>query len=195
MYLSGMADNVVVELPAVPPAQLAAAVRAMLGEGGEMAPLPSAARLAADAAAAVADGGDAEGARRFQALIELGYLAASADGLDPAERDALATLIERLTGDAVDHATLERHLADLDAAAAMLGRHERLARVAADLGDGDRRDEALGFAALVAMADGRLCDTELAVLDELGGCFGLATAEVRAIVDRVADAVARAVLR
>lgn len=190
-----MADNVVVELPAVPPAQLAAAVRAILGEGGEMAPLPSAARLAADAAAAVAEAGDAEGARRFQALVELGYLAASADGLDPAERDALATLIERLTGDAVDHATLERHLADLDAAAAMLGRHERLARVAADLGEGDRRDEALGFAALVAMADGQLHGAELAVLDELGGCFGLAASEVRTIVDRVADAVARAVAR
>lgn len=191
-----MADrNVIVELPAVPPAQLAAAVRSMLGEGGEMAPLPSAARLSADAAAAVAAGGDPDAARRFQALVELGYLAASADGLDPAERDALATLIERLTGDAVDHGTLAQHLADLDDAAAMLGRHERLARVAADLGDGDRRDEALGFAALVAMADGELHGEELAVLDELGGCFGLAAAEVRAIVDRVADAVTRAVAR
>jgi tellurite resistance protein len=181
--------NVIIELPAVPPAQLAAAVRAMLGEGGEMAPLPSAARLSADAAAAVA--GDPDG----QALVELGYLAASADGLDPAEQGALATLIERLTGSAVDHPTLERHLADLDAAAAMLGRHERLARVAADLGEGDRRDEALGFAALVAMADGVLHREELAVLDELGGCFGLAPSEVRVIVDRVADAVSRAVLR
>ena len=187
--------NVVVELPAVAPARFAAAVRAMLGEGGEMAPLPSSARLEADAAAAVVDGGDADGSRRFQALVELGYLAASADGLDPAERDALATLIERLTGAAVDHGTLDRHLCDLDAAAAMLGRRERLARVAADLGDGDKRDEALGFAALIAMADGRLHAEELAVLDELGGCFGLATSEVRAIVDRVADAVARAVLR
>jgi hypothetical protein len=185
--------NAVIELPAVPPAQLAAAVRAMLGEGGEMAPLPSTARLAADAAAAVA--GDPDGSRRFQALVELGYLAASADGLDPAERDALATLIERLSGSAVDHATLERHLADLDAAAAMLGRHERLARVAADLGEGDRRDEALGFAALIAMADGVLHRDELVVLDELGGCFGLAPSEVRVIVDRVADAVSRAVLR
>ena len=190
-----MADNVVVELPAVPPARFAAAVQAMLGEGGEMAPLPSSSRLAADGAAAVAEAGDPDGARRFQALIELGYLAASADGLDPPERDALATLIERLTGSAVDHATLERHLGDLDAAAAMLGRRERLARVAADLGEGDRRDEALGFAALIAMADGRLHSEELAVLDELGGCFGLAASEVRAIVDRVADAIARAVLR
>lgn len=190
-----MADNVVVELPAVPPARFAAAVRAMLGEGGEMAPLPSTARLEADAAAAVAEaGGDPDGSRRFQALVELGYLAASADGLDPAERDALATLIERLTGAAVDHGTLDRHLCDLDAAAAMLGRRERLARVAADLGDGDRRDEALGFAALIAMADGRLHSAELAVLDELGGCFGLAASEVRAIIDRVADAVARAVM-
>lgn len=189
-----MPDNVVVELPAVAPERFAVAVRAMLGEGGEMAPLPSSARLSADAAAAVAEGGDADGSRRFQALVELGYLAASADGLDPSERDALATLVERLTGSAVDHATLDRHFEDLDAAAAMLGRHERLARVAADLGEGDRRDEALGFAALIAMADGRLHRDELAVLDELGGCFGLSASEVRAIVDRVADAVARAVM-
>ena len=189
-----MPEQVVVELPAVAPERFAVAVRAMLGEGGEMAPLPSSERLAVDAAAAVADGGDADGSRRFQALVELGYLAASADGLDPAERDALATLIERLTGAAVDHATLDRHLQDLDAAAAMLGRHQRLARVAADLGEGDRRDEALGFAALIAMADGRLHQDELAVLDELGGCFGLGAPDVRAIVDRVADAVARAVM-
>jgi tellurite resistance protein len=190
-----MSEQVVVELPSVAPERFAVAVRAMLGEGGEMAPLPSSARLEADAAAAIADGGDPDSSRRFQALIELGYLAASADGLDPAERDALAALLERLTGAAVDQGTLQRHLDDLDAAAAMLGRHERLARVAADLGEGDRRDEALGFAALIAMADGRLHQDELAVLDELGGCFGLAASEVRAIVDRVADAVARAVLR
>ena len=190
-----MADDVVVELPAVAPARFATAVRTMLGEGGEMAPLPSTARLEADAAAAVAAAGDPDGSRRFQALVELGYLAASADGLDPAERDALATLIERLTGAAVDHGTLDLHLRDLDDAAAMLGRRERLARVAADLGEGDRRDEAIGFAALIAMADGQLHSAELAVLDELGGCFGLAGSEVRAIVDRVADAVARAVLR
>jgi tellurite resistance protein len=183
-----MPEQVVVELPAVAPERFAVAVRAMLGEGGEMAPLPSSARLAAAAS------GDTDGSRRFQALVELGYLAASADGLDPAERDALATLIERLTGSAVDHDTLDQHLQDLDAAAAMLGRHQRLARVAADLGEGDRRDEALGFAALIAMADGRLHRDELAVLDELGGCFGLAAAEVRAIVDRVADAVARALM-
>src|SRR5687768_2611815 len=134
----------VIELPAVPAAQLAAAVRAMLGDGARAVPLPPAERLEADAAAALAES-DSSAARRFQALVELGYLAASADGLDPAEQAALAVLLERLTGAAVEHAILEQHLRDLDEAAAMLGRHERLARVAADLGERQQREEALGF--------------------------------------------------
>jgi tellurite resistance protein len=186
-------DKVVIELPAAPPAQLAAAVRAILSQGTREVPLPSAERLEADASAAVADRPvDPDGVRRFHALVELGYLAASADGLDPAEREALATILERLTGAVVDHATIDRHLRDLDAAAAMLGRHERLARVAADLGAGDQRDEALGFAALIAMADGRLHEGEMEVLLELGACFALPQKEVRNIVDRVAAAVGSA---
>jgi tellurite resistance protein len=182
-----MGDPPVVELPAATPVVLEAAVAAVLTGAAESAALPAASRLRAGAEAAAAARSDGEAAR-FQAMLELAYLAASADGLDAREREALARLIELATGAAVDRATLHTHFADLDAAVAMLGRRERLARAAAELGD-DSATEALGFAALVAMADGRLHAPELAVLVELGGCLGQSPAQVRAVVDLVAASV------
>jgi tellurite resistance protein len=183
----------VVQLPEVAPARLAAAVHAVLtGDAARGAALPSADHLRAGAAATTGDAGG-PAARRFQALLELGYLAASADGLDAGEREALARLLEQVTGAAVDRDTLELHFRDLDEAVAMLGRRERLARVAAELDDGDEPSEALGFAALVAMADGRLGAAELDVLVELGASLALGAGEVRAVVDQVAASLEMAV--
>jgi len=183
-----MGESPVVELPAAAPALLEAAVGAVLTGSRGGATLPAAERLRVGAAATVAARGDDE-ARAFQALVELAYLAASADGLDAREREALARLLEYATGSAVDRATLHLHFADLDAAVAMLGRRERLTRAAADLGDGDAGIEALGFAALVAMADGRLYQAEYAVLLELGACLGQSPEQVQAIVGLVAASV------
>src|SRR5215510_11761339 len=108
---------------------------------------------------------------KFLGVIELGYLAASGDGLDRSERDVLADVLERATGRTIDHAAFEAHFADLDAAVAMLGRRERLARTAAEFDNDDTRADAIRFAALVAMADGRLQAQELEVLNEAGGHF------------------------
>jgi len=126
---------------------------------------------------------------RFLAALELGYLTASADGLDGSERDALAGVLERATQSKIDHATFEAHFFDLDAAVAALGRRERLARTAADFGTDDARADAIRFAALVAMADGTLHGDELAVLAEAATHFGWPAERVSALVQEAAARV------
>lgn len=126
---------------------------------------------------------------RFMAVLELGYLAASADGLDDAERDALATALERVTGIGYDHQAFAAHFADLDSAVATLGRRERLARTAAELEDDAARKDAIRFAALVAMCDGTLRAAELEVLAEAGTHFQWNADTIRGLVDDAADRV------
>ena len=125
----------------------------------------------------------------FISALELGYLAASADGLDERERNSIATTLEKVTGIGFDHESFAAHFADLDQAVAMLGRRERLARTAADFEDDDSRANVIRFAALVAMADGALHETELVVLVEAGSYFKWAEDKVRSLVT---DAAARA---
>ena len=118
--------------------------------------LPTTDQLKAGAEASVAEEGeDAAAAQYFQSLLELGYLVASADGLADEEREALADLVEHATGSAVEHDVLTRHFTNLDAAAEMLGRRERMGRIAANFDDFMAREEAMSFAALVAVADGK----------------------------------------
>lgn len=123
---------------------------------------------------------------RFIAVLELGYLAASADGLDDRERDQIATTLEKVTGIGFDHDTFAAHFADLDAAVEALGRRERLARTAADFDDDASRADAIRFAALVAMADGTLHTSELTVLVEAGSHFKWSEDKVRGLVTDVA---------
>jgi hypothetical protein len=184
-----MGDSNIVELPSTDPRRLASAIQAVLAAGD--AQLPTAEWLQ-DSARAATSSPEQAAAQRFQALLELGYLAASADGLDAGERAALAALLENVTGKAVDAATLDMHFKDLDAAASMLGRRERLARVAADLGDHVARAEAIAFAALVAMADGRLAEPEMGVLVDLGASFSQSADQVRRLVDGVAASMEKA---
>jgi tellurite resistance protein len=125
---------------------------------------------------------------RFQAALELGYLAASADGLDDKERDALATTLEHVTGIGHDHDAFAAHFADLDAAVATLGRRERLARTAAEFETDDMRENAIRFAALVAMCDGTLREHELEVLNEAGSHFKWSAEKIHGLVT---DAAAR----
>jgi tellurite resistance protein len=146
--------------------------------------LPSIDRLRQGAEATLADR-EPDASVYFQSMLELGYLVASADGFAEEERHALAELLEAVTGSAVDHDTLELHFRDLDDAVEALGRRERLLRVAADFEESASRSEALGFAALVALADGRLAEPEANVLEEMGAHFGLSETEVAQTVERV----------
>jgi tellurite resistance protein len=128
-------------------------------------------------------------ANRFMAALELGYLAASADGLDNSERQALATTLERVTGIGFDHDAFAAHFADLDAAVEALGRRERLARTAAEFDSDEARADAIRFAALVAMCDGTLNAPELEVLNEAGTHFHWNAEKVHDLVTEAATRV------
>jgi tellurite resistance protein len=175
----------IVWLPIADRARLAAAVQAVATEDDARV-----ARLRDGARASMADApSDPDTARRFQTVLELGYLVASADGFHAEERTALARLLESITGAAVDHDALQLHFRDLDEAVAQLGRRERLARVAADLDDPAAAEEAVGLATLIALSDGRLEEPELDVLVELGQHLQWTPERVREVVDGVAGRV------
>jgi tellurite resistance protein len=125
----------------------------------------------------------------FMAALELGYLAASADGLEDTERDSIANTLEKVTGIGFDHDTFEAHFSDLDAAVLNLGRRERLARTAAEFENDDVRADVIRFAALVAMADGVLNAPELTVLEELGSHFKWNAERIRGLVTEAAARV------
>jgi tellurite resistance protein len=171
-------------LPAADRARLIAAVHAVVNEDpGRVARLRAGARQTVDQ-------GGGDDARRFQALLELGYLVASADGFADDERVALAGLLEELTGAAVRQSDFDLHFRDLDLAVAMLGRRERLGRAAADLtDDAAGGGDAIAFGALVAIADGRIDPAELDVLEELGSYVAMPPDDVRAVVRDVARRV------
>lgn len=175
-----------IDLSTHPPERLSAAIREILTGAPDAlgSRLPSADSLKQGAEAVTHDQ-PGTAAVHFQSLLEIGYLVASADGFAEAERHALATLLEAVLGRAVSQDDLELHFKDLDDAVEMLGRRERLRRAAEDFEDSLSRSEALGFAALVAVADGQLAGPEASALDELGSFLGLEPAEIQAAVDRV----------
>ena len=155
-----------------------------------IARFPSLAQLKAGAQESVKESAqDAQAARRYQSLLELGYLVASADGLADEEREVLALLLERASDRVVDRKMLQLHFSDLDATIDALGRRERLGRVAADFESFEEREEAISFAALVAMADGAVEQPEMRALLDLGERFSLSAEDVYALVDRVAAGI------
>ena len=128
---------------------------------------------------------DAATATRFQTLLELGYLVASADGFAEEESASLASLLERVTASAIDRGALQLHFRDLDEAVAAHGRRERTARLAAELDDAAAED-AISLVVTIAMADGKLSEQEHAVLLELGEHLRLPAARLRALIDDAA---------
>jgi tellurite resistance protein len=179
--------EVIVGFPDVDPAHLAAAVEAALEARTDLR-----ARLRAGAEQSMRDEpADAATATRFQTLLELGYLVASADGFAESERTSLAGLLERVTASAIDRASLERHFRELDQAVAALGRRERLARLAAEL-DEAAAEEAIELVVTIAIADGCLSAAEHAVLVELAEHLRLPGARLHALVQEAAARVEEA---
>jgi tellurite resistance protein len=192
------------DLTDVGPERLQAAVYATLGRqiaatpapvAGRRCPvgrLPPAARLKSGAEETIKqESDDAYAAEYFQSLLELGYLVASADGLAAEEREALARLVEYASGEVVDQEALRRHFSDLDAACETLGRRERLGRVASNFQEASAKEEAMSFAALIAIADGKLAPPEARVLLELGNHFAFSEREVEAVVGQVVASLRR----
>ena len=177
--------DAIIDLSATEPERLTAAILAVIHADGDREAL-----LRRGAEQSVADAQtDVETARRFLTLLELGYLVASADGFADAERTTLARLLERVTGERVDHRALELHFRDLDDAVESFGRRERLARAAADLEGTANCEEAIALAALIAMADGRIAVAEHQTLVDLGEHLGISRERVRALVDGMANRV------
>ena len=180
-----MPDEPIVAFPTVDPERLLTALCASV-TGDE----PRAVRLRTGASQCVVDEpSDVAAARWFASLVELAYLVASADGFDDHERASLALLIERATGRALDHELLERQLASLAEQADAFGRHQRFARAAAEVSDQPSVDDALAFAALVAMADGHLARSEHEALLELAGHLHIEPAQVDALIGVLAEDV------
>jgi tellurite resistance protein len=177
---------------ACPPEKLRGAVRGLFDAPREpgVPALPSTAHMRTIAEETVRTG-EGDGARSFQGLLELGYLVASADGLADAERDSLAELLEQVTGRGIDQEAMRLHFRDLEASCKVLGRRERMRRAAADFEDAAAREEALAFAALVALADGEIGEPEARALLELGECFGMDAARVHGAVAALVAAVER----
>lgn len=173
-----MPDEPIVAFPDVDAERLLAALAAAVTGDG-----PRAVRLRTSASQCVVDEpSDLAAARWFQSLVELAYLVASADGFSPEERGSLALLIERATGRTVDRELLERHLAVLEAQTDDFGRHQRFARAAAEVSDQPSVDDALAFAALVAMADGQMARPEHEALLELAHHLDIEPVQVEALI-------------
>jgi tellurite resistance protein len=178
-------DLVQVDLSRFGAERLRGAVEAAIS-GATAGTLPTATRLVQGAKATLASSDD-DVSTYFVSILEIAYLVASADGFADEERAALSLLLEGVTGRAVGHDLLEVHFKDLDNACEMLGRHERLRRAAEDFADAAIRTEALGFAAIVAMADGKLAEPELNALVELGGYLGFTRDQVAELVHSVVN--------
>ncbi len=136
---------------------------------------------------------DAKAAEYFTSLLEVAYLVASADGLGDDELAAMTELVSHATGAAADKKTVEAYFADAKAASEALGRRERLARAASSFDDFMAREEAMSFAAIISIADGKLDSAEARALLELGEFFELSAGEVQAVVDQVVATVKSAI--
>lgn len=135
---------------------------------------------------------DPEVARTFQALLTVGYLVASSDQLAAGERAALAGVLERAAGSAVDRAMFDHRLAEIESLRASLGPEEALRRAAADLSGPFARREAIVFAALVSIGDGTLSTHEVDTLVQLGELVQVPRGEVFALIEDVVHSVTRA---
>jgi hypothetical protein len=136
---------------------------------------------------------DAEAARYFGAIVETCYLVAIADGFAAEERGAVAALLGFATGDMVSH---ERAEGVFDAYAKLLeeqGLEARLDSIAERLDDFMAREEAMSFAALVAVADRELAAKEAVMLMALAKRFDFSRGEVQAVVKQVAATLAQAI--
>jgi tellurite resistance protein len=128
---------------------------------------------------------DAGAARHFLALLESAYLVAAADGVSAEELSAMGRLIAEVTGSELDEATLLALFTDFEAALKNDGRSTRVTELAECFDDFMAREEALGFAALMAAADGCMAEPEAEALVELGGAFGFSAGEVQLVLDQV----------
>jgi len=134
---------------------------------------------------------DAEAGKYFSGVVEACYLVAAADGMAEMERAAVGHLIRCATGGGLDEPD-----AIFDAYGQLLerqGLEARLDAVADKLEDFMAREEAMGFAASIAVADRELARNEGVVLMALAKRFDYSQGEVQAAVAQVAKKLVAAI--
>lgn len=120
------------------------------------------------------------------ALVEGALLVASADrALERPELDALAGLLQALTGQAGDRDELAGVVYAFAALSRKQGRPARLLALARGLSHEENRHDVLAFSALVALCHKGLSDTEREALAAMTNALGLPPAALD-------DAIARA---
>lgn len=137
--------------------------------------------------------GDLEAGRYFGAIVETCYLVAVADGFASEERGAVADLVGFATGDLIAGDKAEEVFAAYAKLLEEQGLEARLDAIAEQLDDFVAREEAMSFAALIAVADGELATKETVMLMALAKRFDFSRGEVQAVVKQVAASLAQAI--
>lgn len=110
---------------------------------------------------------------KLEALIEIMYLAAYADGsFAPEERAHFSRSVQSLTDRKVTPDMLDQVVARLDAARKAAGAAALIAGARATLGSPAACRVALSLAVGVIMADGKVTDSERSMLFEIGSALG-----------------------
>ncbi len=129
-------------------------------------------------------------AARLHAMLEVAYLAASADDtLDDAEIEVLVANLTAWFGGELDSAFLVSMFEDLGQKLAAEGFQARLKACAAELDEEARRD-AYKFACVTALADHVVHDDELAFLGGIADAFGISADDAQKMFDELDEAVA-----
>ena len=183
------------ELPQCTAFELASAVRRTISEGprstaarGLDGRLPSS-EILHEAGDQLGDARD-ENARAL-ALLEAPYIVAASDGLEADERQALSALIAHLVGDAPPDKVCDV-LEWFDERLAEEGMRPRMEHLAKSFETRAEREQVLGFAALLALADRRLALREQGRLLELGEVLGFKRVEVQMLVHKISLRLERA---
>lgn len=111
---------------------------------------------------------------KLEALIEIMYLAAYADGsFAPEERAHFSRSVQSLTDRKVTSEMLEQIVQRLDAARKAAGTAALIAGARATLGSPAACRVALSLAVGVIVADGKVTDSERTMLFDIGGALGV----------------------
>jgi len=120
---------------------------------------------------------------KLEALVELMYLAAYADGdFGEAEKRHFARSVQSLTDRKVTPEMLEQIITRLDAARKASGTAALIAGAREQLGSPGACRVALSLAIGVIRADGKVTESEVAMIREIGGALGIERVSIEAML-------------
>jgi uncharacterized tellurite resistance protein B-like protein len=126
------------------------------------------------------------GDAKLEALVEVMFLAASADGdFSDVEREHFVKSVESLTDGRFAQAKLEALVSDATAALEREGREARLASVKARLPDAGSRKVALSLAIQVTAADGIIRTSERELILETAEALEIDRDEAASLVSKL----------